>query len=80
MIGKAIANQAKATFFSISASSLTSKWVGEAEKLVRTLFTLATIKQPSVIFIDEVDSLLSARSDVQYLFRFIRKKTRVLDL
>jgi ATP-dependent 26S proteasome regulatory subunit len=38
LIGKAIASEAKATFFSISASSLTSKWVGEGEKMVRTLF------------------------------------------
>jgi ATP-dependent 26S proteasome regulatory subunit len=41
MIGKAIASDANATFFSISASSLTSKWIGEGEKLVRTLFTIA---------------------------------------
>ena len=41
LIGKAIASNIKATFFNISASSLTSKWIGEGEKLVRTLFTLA---------------------------------------
>lgn len=44
LIGKAIANESKATFFSISASSLTSKWIGEAEKMVRTLFAVASIK------------------------------------
>lgn len=63
MIGKCIAAQAKATFFSISASTLTSKWFGEAEKLVRALFGVARSKQPSVIFIDEIDSILGARSD-----------------
>jgi ATP-dependent 26S proteasome regulatory subunit len=62
MIGRAIASSANATFFNISASSLTSKWVGESEKLVRTLFQIARIKQPSVIFIDEIDSLLCSRS------------------
>ncbi|TMW62255.1 hypothetical protein Poli38472_009748 [Pythium oligandrum] len=62
LIGKAIANQSGATFFSISASSLTSKWIGEGEKLVRTLFAVAAVKQPSVIFIDEIDSLLTQRS------------------
>ena len=62
LIGKAIAHEAGATFFSISASSLTSKWIGEGEKMVRTLFAVAAHLQPSVVFIDEVDSLLCARN------------------
>ena len=61
LIGKAIAANIKATFFSISASSLTSKWIGEGEKMVRALFAVAGVLQPSVIFIDEIDSVLSAR-------------------
>ncbi|EPB71915.1 ATPase, AAA family [Ancylostoma ceylanicum] len=52
--GRCVASQCKATFFNISASSLTSKWVGEGEKLVRALFSVARLKLPSVIFIDEV--------------------------
>ena len=63
LIGKAIASEAKATFFSISASSLTSKWVGQGEKMVRALFAVAEVLQPSVIFIDEIDSLLTNRSE-----------------
>lgn len=63
LFGKCIASQSKATFFSISASSLTSKWVGEGEKMVRALFTVARIEQPSVIFIDEIDSLLTSRTE-----------------
>ncbi|KAL7689381.1 putative AAA+ ATPase domain, ATPase, AAA-type, core, Vps4 oligomerization [Plasmopara halstedii] len=62
LIGKAIASQSGATFFNISASSITSKWIGQGEKLVRTLFAVAAVKQPSVIFIDEIDSLLTQRS------------------
>ncbi|KAF9432706.1 hypothetical protein BGZ76_010435 [Entomortierella beljakovae] len=63
MIGKCIASQSKATFFSISSSSLTSKWVGDGEKMVRALFAVARCRQPAVIFMDEIDSLLSQRSD-----------------
>jgi SpoVK/Ycf46/Vps4 family AAA+-type ATPase len=61
LIGKAIAHESGATFFSISSSSLTSKWIGEGEKLVRTMFAVAAFREPSVVFIDEIDSLLTQR-------------------
>ncbi|KAJ2553093.1 Fidgetin-like protein 1 [Coemansia sp. RSA 1933] len=63
MIARCIASQAGATFFNISASSLTSKWIGEGEKMVRALFAVARVRQPAVIFIDEIDSLLTQRTD-----------------
>ncbi|KAG4069826.1 hypothetical protein HA402_006841 [Bradysia odoriphaga] len=66
LIGRCIASRSNSTFFSISASSLTSKWIGDSEKMVRALFTVAAVKQPSVIFIDEIDSLLSQRSDTEH--------------
>lgn len=63
MIGKCIASQSQATFFNISSASLTSKWVGEGEKMVKAMFVIARIMAPTVIFMDEIDSLLLARSD-----------------
>ncbi|KAM1326415.1 hypothetical protein EV2_011185 [Malus domestica] len=61
LLAKALATEAGTNFISITGSTLTSKWFGDAEKLTKALFSFASKLAPVIIFVDEVDSLLGAR-------------------
>ncbi|TFB00844.1 ATPase family AAA domain-containing protein 1 [Trichoderma ghanense] len=62
MLAKAVAKESGANMLEISGASINDKWVGESEKLIRAVFTLAKKLTPCVVFIDEADSLLASRS------------------
>ena len=63
MLAKAVANESKRVFINITAASLFQKLVGEGEKTVRCLFAVANYLQPSIIFLDEIDSVLRDREN-----------------
>ena len=61
LLAKAIANEAKANFITIKGPELISKWVGESEKAVREVFKKAKQASPSIIFLDEFESIAGIR-------------------
>ena len=62
LLAKAIANEAKANFISIKGPEMISKWVGESERGIREIFKKAKQASPSIIFLDEFESIAHARS------------------
>ncbi|HET6404286.1 MAG TPA: CDC48 family AAA ATPase [Candidatus Thermoplasmatota archaeon] len=62
LLAKAVANESRANFISVKGPELLSKWVGESEKAVREIFKKAKQAAPSIVFLDEIDSIAPRRS------------------
>lgn len=66
LLAKAVCSLNRSSFFNCPSSSLTSKYRGESEKIVRCLFEAARLMAPTVIFLDEVDALVGTRGDGEH--------------
>eukprot|EP01134_Creolimax_fragrantissima_P003153 CFRG3153T1 len=66
MLAKAMAKESHCAFINLNVATLTDKWYGETQKLVHGVFSLARKIQPTIVFIDEIDSLLSERRQADH--------------
>ncbi|XP_034769751.2 fidgetin-like protein 2 [Acipenser ruthenus] len=63
LLGRCVSTQLGATLFRVSGAALVSKWKGDGEEILRTVFLMAGCRQPSVVFVSEVESLLSGEEE-----------------
>ena len=63
LLARAVAHHTDCTFIRVSGTELVQKYIGEGARLVRELFVMARDHSPSIIFMDEIDSIGSARAD-----------------
>ncbi|KAG2452360.1 hypothetical protein HYH02_003382 [Chlamydomonas schloesseri] len=80
MLAKALAKQSHCFFLNITASSIMSKWLGDANRLVRAVFSLAAKMEPCIIFIDEVDAMLGKRGQSSEHEATLQVKTEFMQL
>ncbi|MEM2970370.1 MAG: AAA family ATPase, partial [Candidatus Bathyarchaeia archaeon] len=87
LLAAAVANEIKATFITVDAASIMSKWLGEAERNVARLFNTArkaSLKAPAIIFIDELDSLmgihrLEVSGETRVRNQFLKEMDGIID-
>lgn len=65
MMAKAVAAETEATFIRVVGSEFVQKYLGEGPRMVRDVFKMAKENEPSIIFIDEIDSIATKRFDAQ---------------
>lgn len=65
LLAKAVANESECNFISVKGPELMSKWVGESEKGIREIFRKARLASPSIIFFDEIDSIVPRRGSYE---------------
>ncbi len=78
LLARSAANEIGAVFLNVDATAIFSKWVGESEKRLRAIFTYARDNSPSVIFLDEVDALVSSRGSTAEIGVEKRIKTQFM--
>ncbi|PMB71293.1 Protein MSP1 [Beauveria bassiana] len=61
LLAKALAHESGASFINLHISTMTEKWYGDSNKIVKAVFSLARKMQPAIIFIDEIDAVLGTR-------------------
>ncbi|CAB1115808.1 unnamed protein product [Ectocarpus sp. CCAP 1310/34] len=79
MLARAIAKESGATFINVRMGAVQQKWVGEGEKMVSAIFSLANKLAPSIIFIDEIDCFMRTRNVVEQ-DHVVRVKTEFMTL
>jgi len=79
MIAKAIAHEAGAKFYAIKGSDIVSKWVGDSEKNINSLFEQARKDDRAIIFVDEMDSLFGARGNDPHNDRRVNEFLQQID-
>jgi len=80
MLAKAVAREGGAFFLNVTASAVMSKWLGDANRLIRAVFTLAAKLEPCIVFVDEVESLLTKRGGATEHEATLQAKTEFMQL